>query len=331
MCLSGRTLSISAQELSYAQRSVLALPESDGSGFRVLETIKGEAVPGSWINGKLFRGEASAMQSKEPLLLIRDTSWIWWVNFGPVSTNRVSWLRQLAVTKRTTEMNEAEWLEHLRFLVPSLENPERMVAEIAYTEIASAPYSVMIRLKPDLDVTLIRKWLADPQLESRQSAYTLLLGIAGGPADAEQFEQRIDRQWRTNGVANLAPMLAANLELRGPSRVAWIEEKHLRDRKRTTAELEAAVLALSEQGKADATIPRARIVEAYRVFIREHKPVAGLVAKDLADWNRWEFANEFEALLQSGKELTTASRDGILDYMNRLPKTKTATAASARR
>ena len=44
-------------------------------------------------------------------------------------------------------------------------------------------------------------------------------------------------------------MLAADLELRGAARMAWIDERYIRDRKRTTPELEAVLLALERAGQ----------------------------------------------------------------------------------
>lgn len=329
MCLAGRTLNVSAQELVYASHSVLVLPLADGSGFRVVAVIKGEPPAGGTITGMVFRADAKTMQSQEPLLLIRDDDWSRWVNFGGICVEYAPWLRQLAATKRSTEMNVAEWQEHVAFLLPRLEDPEPMVAEIAYNELASAPYPALRSLKPKLNPAQIRRWLDDPKLANRQPGYTLLLGIAGGPAAAEYLEPRLLAAWKTNDASNLAALLAADLELRGPSRVAWIEQKYFRDPRRTTPEIEAAVLALSEQGKASWAIPRARVIEAYRVFLREHPPLAGLVANDLADWECWKFAAQFETLLHSQTQVPTESRAAIQNYLQRCPPgaIKTATVA----
>lgn len=152
-------------------------------------------------------------------------------------------------------------------------------------------------------------------MTARQALYTLLLGIAGGPQDAEYLEKRLDVAWKSKDTTNLGAVLAADLELRGPSRVAWIEEKYFVDPKRTVPEIEAAVLALGEQGRAAAAVPRWRVVEAYRVFIREHEALAGLVAKDLAEWHCWEFVPEFTTLANSSVSPGHAYRNGILYYL----------------
>jgi hypothetical protein len=315
LCLAGRTLNISAQELVYAGRSVLALPAADGKGFRVVEVIKGERPPGDMIVDTVFRADTTAMRSTKPLLLIRDDAWRWWVNFGSISAEQTNWLRKLAVTKRTTGMNAAEWREHVAYLLPYLENPEPMVAEIAFAEFANAPYDALRSLKPRLDGAEIRKWLDDPTLTSRQTLYTLLLGIAGGPQDAERLEKSIEVSWKSKDSTNLGAELAADLELRGPSHVTWIEEKYLVDHTRTMPEIQASLLALGEQGRADAAIPRWRVIDAYRLFIREHEALAGLVAKDLAEWKCWEFVPKFTALVRPSSSPLNAYRNGLLYYL----------------
>jgi hypothetical protein len=319
LCLAGRTISVSAQELVYARQSVLALPDAEGTSFRVVEVIKGDAPDGGVIIDKVFRGEPTKVRGgTTPLLLIRDESWPHWVNFGAIDAKQAPWLRQLAATKRTTQMNADEWAAHVVFLLPFLENPEPMVADITAAEISGAPYAALRSLKPRLDRAVLRRWLADPRLSAREALYTLLLGFAGEPTDAERLESQIDTAWKANSTANLGPLIAADLELRGPARVAWVEEKYLRDPQRTAPEFEAAILALSEHGKANATVPRERVIAAYRVFLTAHPEQAGLVAKDLGDWGRWEFVPQFQALIRARTALpSTAARSAILDYLVR--------------
>lgn len=86
---------------------------------------------------------------------------------------------------------------------------------------------------------------------------------------------------RERDVSELSALLVADMELRGAARVAWIEQTYLGDRGRWTPGLQAMLLALSEQGNANAAAPRARIVGAYRRFIRSGHPLAGYVAPDL--------------------------------------------------
>jgi hypothetical protein len=115
-------------------------------------------------------------------------------------------------------------------------------------------------------------------------------------------------------------MLAADLELRGPSRVGWIETAYLADRTRTMPEIAAALLALSEHGKENGAVPRQRVVEAYGLFIKARKPMAAFVARDLAEWEYWDATPDYVALLASNVVADPASRYEIVSYLQRSPR-----------
>jgi hypothetical protein len=214
LCLGGRTLTISAQEFVNAGQFVLALPDAGGKGFRVIEVIKGDHPPGDAITDTVLRVDQWVMRSTKPLLLVCDNASLDWVNLGPIAAEQAGWLRQLAATKRTTGMNAADWCEHVAYLLPYLESPEPMVAEFAFAEFASAPYAALRSLKPRLDVAAIRKCSDDPTLAARRAAVcTLLLGVAGGPQDAERLEKSLESAWKSNDATNLgarvSPMIGA--------------------------------------------------------------------------------------------------------------------------
>ena len=88
-------------------------------------------------------------------------------------------------------MTAADWRDRVPLVLPYLENLEPLAAGIAYGERARAPYGALRWLKPRIEAATITGWSDDPQLASRRSAHTLLLGIAGGPQDAKRLEQRL--------------------------------------------------------------------------------------------------------------------------------------------
>ena len=157
--------------------------------------------------------------------------------------------------------------------------------------------------------------MADPQLAARQQLYVLLLGIAGDERDAVALEQRLDAAWKAGDATNLASMLTADLELRGPARVNWVEERYLSDRSRSATEVAAALLALSVQGQTNAAIPRARVIQAYRLYMKAHPENAGNVAPDLAAWRYWDAVPEYEALMKSGVRQQYPSMLAMLNYL----------------
>ncbi len=308
-----------AQELVALQQAVLAIPSADRSSYRVVEVIKGERPPNDLIDEGSFKADAAALASGKSLLLVRDASWPMWVNVGTLSAEHARWLRELAAGKRWADMSAKEWHARVALMLPYLEDPEPLVAEIAYDEFAAAPYTALLAVKSRLDAVTIRRWLADPKLVARRPLYVLLLGIDGDARDAAGLERRLDAAWQSGDATNLGSMLAADLELRGAARVAWIDERYLRDRARSMPEIEAALLALSVQGNANNAIPRERVIRSYRMFIREHKEIAGFVAQDLANWQYWEAVPEYVALMKSDLRQQYASRVAIVAYLKQSP------------
>jgi hypothetical protein len=204
-------------------------------------------------------------------------------------------------------------------VIPYLEHPEPLAAEIAYGEISRVPYAVMRSLKPQLEAAKIASWIDDPTRAARHPTYLLLLGIAGTEDEATRVEQLIDMAWKSNDATNLAAMLAADLELRGPPSVDRIEQMYFADRDRKLPEIRAALLALGVHGDANAAIPRERVIQAYRLFMRERKPMAGFVALELAAWEHWDATPEFVALLRSDAIPDSASHFAVINYLQRSP------------
>jgi hypothetical protein len=284
----------------------------------------------------LASAPAQAAESGKPLLLVRNDLTEQWASLGPIDVAFAGWLRLIAATKRGDEaavpvstwpqttiawsyLSDAEWRERLALVVPYLESDEPLVAEMAYGELSRAPYAAMRTLKPQLDPQVVAAWIHDPDLAARRPAYTLLLGIAGGVGDADALEQRIEAVLQAGDATNLAAMLAADLELRGADRVDWIEAAFFADRRRSLQEIEAARLALSVHGGADGIVPRQRVIEAYRFFIRERRPMAGFVAIELGDWKAWEATADYVEIIRSGAVKDPAGQFAIVNFLQDSP------------
>jgi hypothetical protein len=93
----------------------------------------------------------------------------------------------------------------------------------------------------------------------------------------------------------------------------------MRNPRRSTRELEAALLALSVQGNAGGVVPRERVIQSYRAFMSAHPDVAGYVAQDLAAWKYWDAVPEYVALMKSGIPQQYASRIAIVAYLRQSP------------
>jgi hypothetical protein len=312
-------LSIGGQ-LDIADRVVLAAPVADGNQFRIIEVVKGEDAVGAIITDPVTGIEAAAPAGLDPWLLVNDGIAARWTSLGTIGARYGDWLRQLVSFDRS----DAGWRRRIAFVLPYLENPDPLVAEIAVGEVARAPYETLDVAKSRIDPKVVESWLDDPKLVSRYTPYTLLLGFAGGWADAERLERRIDAARQAHSSTNLAAMLTADLELWGPPRVGWVEETYFADRGRLMPEIEAALLALDVHGDANGAVSRERVIQAYRVFIRKRPPMAGFVAHQLTEWGYWGAATEYAALLQSNAITDPASEFAVTIYLQHAADAKAA-------
>ena len=352
ICFSG-TIITPGQKLDSATEAVLAFPSSGTAGFSVVAVVKGDTKLGALIpasdvsfpgkdivmslDGQIEGPQNKAMAAGKPLLLLRDQAVGEWTAVGAIGTEYADWLKKLAATKHDgavqparlwpskvmawSYLSDEEWRERVLAVGPQLESSDSLAAEIAYGEVMRAPYSAMRALKPQLDATRIRSWIADPDRASRRAVYTLLLGIAGTTDDAAHLEDLMAKAMEAGSVENLSAMLAADLELRGADRVDWLETVYFADRNRTLPEIDAALLALSVHGEADAAVPRSRIVEAYRHFIDIRKPMAGFVAMELANWQAWEATPDYVEIVRSKAVKDPAGQFAILSYLKSSPLT----------
>ena len=328
------------QQLDAADRAVVGVPVGAGNQFRVVEVVKGNDGVGAVITNSVAGLDASAPTRCNPCLLVHNPVAAQWIALGTMRVEHADWLRQLAATylvegdrplevwprsvQPSSTLSEAGWRQRIVLVLPYLENSDALVAQIAWEELARAPYATMDVVRSRIDAKTVEGWLTDPKVMPRHAAYTLVLGFVGGPADAERLEDRVEAAWKSHDAINLGAMIAADLELRGPSRVAWVEAKYFADRTRTMPEIEAALLALKVHGEANRTVPRARVIEAYRTFIKERPPMAGFVAQQLADWDYWDAATEYAALLASDVVKDPASHFAVVSYLQRAATAKAA-------
>lgn len=316
ICVRG-TATTTAQQLALAERALIVLPAMGGTEMRVVAVIKGGGRANDLVQAAVPGLEEAAARESAPLLVVQLNSLSSWSMIGSVGSEHADWLRRVTVATLRANGSDAQWDDRIALLLPYLDHHEPLLAAIAYSELAAAPYVALRSLKGKLDPARYARRIDDP---GRQQLHTLLYGIAGGAQDVDPIERRIGMAWKRNDATNLGALLAADLELRGSSRIAWIEKMYFADRGRTLPEIQAALLALSVHGTANAAVPRERVIQAYRLFMKERKPMAGFVAQDLAGWNYWDAGTEYLALLKGNAMPDPASRLAVVAYLMQSPR-----------
>ncbi len=274
-----------AQVLINADRALLVRTDPAGA-LRIDTVIRGPGTTGDRLEWNVPARQMPRRDGK-PMLMVRDGLSREWSALAEIDGSHADLLRE--ITQLT-----------------------------AYGEVARSPYSAMRSQRARLDNKRLEQWVNDPALAGRRPLYVLLLGLAGGPAQAELIERQLTSSTRRTDLSDLPALVAADLELRGPTRLPWIEKHLLLDPKRPAAEVQAALVALSVHGADDTTIARERIVDTYLRFIAARPPLAGLVAQDLANWQVWEATPAYAALLERA-DLSIASRVAIAQYLRVSP------------
>jgi hypothetical protein len=336
-----RQLVTVGQQLDAADRAVLAVPIAGGKQFRIVGIIKGKGAVGDILADPVSDLDPSAATGRDAALLLGDPASPRWSSLGTIRAEYADWLRQLTAARLVkgdgprpaswrqdmqgaAAISYAGWRQRIAIVQPYFENSDPLAAQIAWGELARSPYTAMDVVRSRLDAATVMRWLDDPRLALRYAAYVLLLGFVGGPADAARLEQRIDAMRSSHDTANLGAMIAADLELRGPFRVGWVEAMYFADRSRSLPEIEGALLALNVHGDANRSIPRERVIQAYRTFIRERPPMVGFVAAQLADWNYWDATADYAALLKSNAIKDPASEFAVTSYLQSAAAAKAA-------
>lgn len=303
ICLSAVSVS-TGQKLDAADVVALATPVAGSEQFRITEAVKGDAVLGTVVEAGSDHAENFPAGAGKLSLLARNAMSGRWTHVGALGAENAAWLRELLKTNDgrakapprlwpivspvQAVTDSTNWPRRIALIEPYLECDDPLAAEIAFGELSRAPYEAMRGLRPVLDAEDIRVWIEDPALSRRHDAYLLLLGIAGGADDAAMIEKRLVAARAAHDATHVAAILAADIELRGPSQVGWIEKNYLLDHGRSLPEIDAALLALNVHGAAGGVVSRQRVVDAYRDFIRDRKPMAGFVATYLSDWKAWD-------------------------------------------
>ena len=347
-------------QLIHADRVVLARLDRPDGHLTIAASIKGDDRPGTLIAESVplygdpvrkpfftavMEARIDLASRSEPFLLVGGGIHPGWTNLGTIGEENSDWLRSLAAASSSLKVDAGwggipaepgseavqgeTWRGRVLQALPHLDGTVRSLErDLAWSEILGAPYGSLAVAKGRLTPEQVSAWLGDPSFATEVAGILHLYGYVGGTEGAKRVRERLLRAAEAHDTAVLTPLLAAHLELEGPSRVDWIVETYFGDRSRSMAEIQAALVALRLQGEANATIPRVRVVSALRRFIAERPAMAGSVAMTLSDWACWEAREDFEAIMASGAIPDPASEFAVALYLKRAAEASRSTGES---
>ncbi len=195
------------------------------------------------------------------------------------------------------------------FFVPFFGHENPLIYELAYLELARAPYSTIKRLSREVPPDTIDRILSRPQYFEWRSLAILMLAHSGVTEDKRHIRESFRTAERFGLTTNLAAWAAACVELDDAEAVSFIQSTYFQNPDRKQDEILEVVKALSMHGTEGRTELRDQIVEAYEDLLDVHPEVSGYVAKDLIAWNRAELADRLMARAAPGTGDTTESRE----------------------
>lgn len=304
------------QQLANADIAVLARAKS-GGGWQFLTRIK-PAGSGP-VELKVQDGirdyvpVSADIAENQAELLVRDSLGYRWTSLGTYGLNYAGWLYSLAAMAEPA--SDGEWQERLALVAPQMECGDPGIEEMAHGEMARAPYTAYRGLGGVFTSEALRSVIARETIKSRRSTYILLLGIYGDEDSPAWLKERVNLALANNDNTDLAALLAAELELLGPSHLEWIAGNILLKPGTSPGMIEAALLALAVHGDEDLNIPRADIVKLHRRFIHAKPPMADYVVTKLMEWNDWSLIGDYAGLLERGKIIGPAAEFAATLYV----------------
>ena len=218
--------------------------------------------------------------------------------------------------------------ERAAFFAPYLRHQDRALAELAFLELARAPYATIRDLRGTTPRDEIYRVLRDFTLVEWHGLYILMLGMSHRDDDLAFVRRRLETAAKYGITINLGAYATAFIEMVGADAVNALASEYFAGSGRSSAELLEIVNALSVQGKDGRIEVRIAIVDAFGLLLEQHPELAGYVAKDLYDWKVMRFAPRLREILNSSVGLDEASQLVVAMYLSKADQGWSAAGAT---
>ncbi|TIM09081.1 hypothetical protein [Mesorhizobium sp.] len=289
--------------------------------YAVLETFKGR-YDGSAIPLFLDSTTARALQLYPALqvILVQNGAGGAWRALGMAGREYQSVMRQVAQWDKSSKT----LAERAVFFATYLRHEDRRLAELAFLEVARAPYATLRDLKTRVARDDIYRIVNDLFHVEWHGLYILMLGMSDRPDDIAFVRGKLKTAAKHGLTINLAAYATAFIEMTGADGLKQLAEVYFADPDRSSAELIEIVKALSVQGNGGRAELRTAIVEAYGRVLAHHPELAGYVANDLSDWKVARFVPELREILNAGIGLDEASHFAVAAYLSSADQAESA-------
>lgn len=289
VCVPDALETVLVTELERSGAIVVATPAD--SRFRIKRVLRGPSTltTGTLVDAALpmFSEERGKMGLGSVLLTRRDEKAAWVIR-APATDRHQQFFDDVLALPAADSTDVLDELNRAVFFVGHLHHQDPILARTGAAQVARLPYPALKNVRSLLDRERIHAELRKPTAVDRRALLFTLLGVCGTEEDAAYLDRLAESMWQRKNWKNLAAVLTAHMELGGAQAVDEVEERYFRDRGRTYAEIEQAILALRIHGDADDTITRERVIASFRTLFDDREPLVALILPDLIRWQDWE-------------------------------------------
>jgi hypothetical protein len=208
-------------------------------------------------------------------------------------------------------------LRRAEFFLPLFGHKDSAIYELAYLEIARAPYGVIKRVSRVVSREQLEPILNRPEYLRWRSLAFLIIAHRGEAKDAQFLVESFRNAERFRLSNNLAALAAASIELEGARAISYIEDRYFARPDRSDRELREVLKAMSLHGSEGRVQLRDQIVAAYGKLLEVHPQMSAHAAADLLAWNRTEWTEELAELERGNARLDDRARKAIRRYLSR--------------
>ena len=248
------------------------------------------------------------------VVLARDGKDAKWRNLGVADAAYIAVVRRIMLFAPEWRVPQGN-AQRVEFFLPLFGHENSTIHELAYLELARAPYGTIKRLARAVPRESIEPILRNPIYIEWRPLAILLLAQSPEATDKQYILESFRSAERIGLTRNLAAWAAASIEVEGADSVSFIERCYFRDPNRKRDELVEVVKALSLHGTEGCTELRDQIVSSYDVLLDVHPQMMEYIVKDLIAWKRFELKQRISNIEAKGATLDFAAKKAIRQYL----------------
>ncbi len=248
------------------------------------------------------------------VVLARDGKDLKWRNLGVADAAYVAVVRRLVAFAPQWRGPQGN-AQRVEFFLPLFGHENSKLHELAYLELARAPYRTIQRLARAVPRASLESILRDPIYIEWRPLAILLLAQSPEATDKQYILDSFRAAERIGLTRNLAAWAAGAIEVQGADAVSLIQRCYFRDPDRKRDELVEVLKAMSLHGSEGRTELRDQIVSSYDVLLDVHPQMIEHIVKDLIAWKRPELTQRISNIEAQGVKLDLAAKKAIRQYL----------------